>query len=63
MSLTYASYLHLDELLSLQQPRSDPPEHDETLFIVAHQALGVEFLKKSLFHTVFPDLWAIRHKL
>ena len=23
-------------------------------------SLGVEFLKKSLFHPVFPDLWAIR---
>ena len=116
MSLPYASYLNLDELLSLQQPRSDPPEHGATLFIIAHQAyelwfklqlhelvkicadlrnnrlygaigtfwryrhiklversigskkgtggsLGVEFLKKSLFHPVFPDLWAIRHKL
>ena len=38
MSLTYASYLRLDELLSLQQPRSEPPEHDEMLFIIAHQA-------------------------
>jgi len=26
-------------------------------------SLGVEFLKKSLFHPVFPDLWAIRHRL
>lgn len=26
-------------------------------------SLGVEFLKKSLFHPVFPDLWAIRHKM
>jgi tryptophan 2,3-dioxygenase len=26
-------------------------------------SLGVEFLKRSLFHPVFPDLWAIRHKL
>jgi tryptophan 2,3-dioxygenase len=26
-------------------------------------SLGVEFLKKSLFHPIFPDLWAIRHKL
>ena len=24
---------------------------------------GVEFLKKSLFLAVFPDLWAIRHRL
>jgi tryptophan 2,3-dioxygenase len=26
-------------------------------------SLGVEFLKKSLFVPLFPDLWAIRHKL
>jgi tryptophan 2,3-dioxygenase len=26
-------------------------------------SLGVEFLKKSLFHPVFADLWGIRHKL
>jgi tryptophan 2,3-dioxygenase len=24
---------------------------------------GVEFLKRALFHPVFPDLWAIRHEL
>jgi tryptophan 2,3-dioxygenase len=43
MSLTYASYLHVDELLSLQEPRSDPPEHDEMLFIIAHQAYELWF--------------------
>ena len=26
-------------------------------------SLGVEFLKKSLFHPFFADLWAIRHRL
>ncbi|MDH5805758.1 MAG: tryptophan 2,3-dioxygenase family protein [Gemmatimonadota bacterium] len=26
-------------------------------------SLGVEFLKKSLFQPIFPDLWAVRHKL
>ncbi len=26
-------------------------------------SLGVEFLKQSLFHPIFPDLWAIRHNL
>jgi hypothetical protein len=31
---TYGSYLTIDELLSLQQPRSAGPEHDETLFII-----------------------------
>lgn len=37
MSVTYASYLKLDELLRLQRPLSDGPEHDEMLFIVIHQ--------------------------
>jgi tryptophan 2,3-dioxygenase len=43
MSLTYVSYLHLDELLKLQAPRSDPPEHDEMIFIVVHQAYELWF--------------------
>ena len=48
MDLTYSDYLHLDELLALQRPRSDPPEHDETLFIVVHQAYELWF--KLLLH-------------
>jgi tryptophan 2,3-dioxygenase len=48
MSLTYATYLHLDELLALQQPRSEPAEHDETLFIITHQAYELWF--KLLLH-------------
>jgi tryptophan 2,3-dioxygenase len=43
MSLTYADYLHLDELLLLQRPRSEPPEHDEMLFIIVHQAYELWF--------------------
>ncbi len=43
MELTYADYLHLDELLALQRVRSDPPEHDELLFIVVHQAYELWF--------------------
>ena len=35
--MTYAGYLHLDRLLSAQKPVSDPPHHDEMLFIVQHQ--------------------------
>ncbi|HST44978.1 MAG TPA: tryptophan 2,3-dioxygenase family protein, partial [Luteimonas sp.] len=35
--LTYGGYLRLDRLLSAQQPVSDPPHHDEMLFIVQHQ--------------------------
>ncbi|HEX7340371.1 MAG TPA: tryptophan 2,3-dioxygenase family protein [Rhodanobacteraceae bacterium] len=34
--MSYGSYLHLDTLLSAQQPVSDPPYHDEMLFIVQH---------------------------
>ena len=41
--LTYASYLEIDALLSLQKPRSDGPEHDETLFIVIHQVYELWF--------------------
>ena len=33
----YTAYLHLDELLSAQKPLSDPPHHDEMLFIIQHQ--------------------------
>ena len=35
--LTYGGYLHLERLLSAQQLVSDPPHHDEMLFIVQHQ--------------------------
>ena len=35
--ITYGGYLRLDTLLSAQQPLSDPPHHDEMLFIVQHQ--------------------------
>jgi tryptophan 2,3-dioxygenase len=48
MPVTYASYLKLDELLALQQPRSDGPEHDELLFIIIHQVYELWF--KELLH-------------
>jgi tryptophan 2,3-dioxygenase len=35
--MSYGDYLRLDRLLSAQVPRSDPPQHDELLFIVQHQ--------------------------
>jgi len=47
-AVTYASYLKVDELLSLQQPRSTGPEHDEMLFIVVHQVYELWF--KELLH-------------
>ncbi len=42
-ALSYASYLKLPELLSLQQPLSSPTEHDELLFIVIHQVYELWF--------------------
>jgi len=46
--LTYANYLDLEKLLTLQQPRSSPPEHDEMLFIIIHQTYELWF--KQLLH-------------
>jgi tryptophan 2,3-dioxygenase len=43
MTLTYASYLKLDQLLNLQEPRAHPAEHDEMLFIISHQAYELWF--------------------
>ena len=48
--LTYATYLKVDELLALQQPLSDGPEHDEMLFIVIHQVYELWF--KQMLHEV-----------
>ncbi|MGE5179814.1 MAG: tryptophan 2,3-dioxygenase [Bacteroidota bacterium] len=48
MAVTYGSYLKLDELLALQQPLSEGPEHDETLFIVVHQVYELWF--KEMLH-------------
>ncbi len=50
MPVTYSSYLKLDELLALQQPLSEGPEHDETLFIVIHQIYELWF--KELLHEI-----------
>jgi tryptophan 2,3-dioxygenase len=43
VSLTYSSYLKLDELLAAQNPLSEGPEHDELLFIVIHQVYELWF--------------------
>jgi tryptophan 2,3-dioxygenase len=47
-SLTYGTYLDLEKLLTLQKPRSSPPEHDEMLFIIIHQTYELWF--KELLH-------------
>ena len=41
--LNYPSYLALEELLSLQRPRSSPEHPDELLFIIVHQASELWF--------------------
>jgi len=43
MTVTYSSYLKLNELLSLQQPRPGALEHDETLFVIIHQVYELWF--------------------
>jgi len=52
----YTGYLQLDRLLSAQAPLSDPPHHDEMLFIIQHQV--AELWIKLVIHEVSG---AIRH--
>ncbi|MDX1506847.1 MAG: tryptophan 2,3-dioxygenase family protein [Woeseiaceae bacterium] len=46
----YTAYLQLDKLLGAQLPLSDPPHHDEMLFIIQHQV--AELWIKLLIHEV-----------
>jgi len=48
--LTYGSYLRLPDLLSAQHLESDPPAHDELLFITIHQVYELWF--QQLLHEV-----------
>ncbi len=48
--LTYGTYLHVAELLELQCEQSDPPHHDELLFIIIHQVYELWF--KQMLHEV-----------
>jgi tryptophan 2,3-dioxygenase len=71
--LSYGGYLHLDVLLDQQVPESNPPAHDELLFITIHQVYELWF--KQLLHelTTVRDLlldptdghalWTARHRL
>ncbi|HEX6106286.1 MAG TPA: tryptophan 2,3-dioxygenase family protein [Gemmatimonadales bacterium] len=47
---SYTDYLKIDELLALQSPLSEGPEHDEMLFIVIHQVYELWF--KEILHEV-----------
>jgi tryptophan 2,3-dioxygenase len=55
--VTYTTYLKVDELLELQQPLSDGPEHDELLFITIHQVYELWF--KQILH----ELQALQRSL
>jgi len=50
MTLTYGKYLEIPTLLSLQKSLSDPPHHDEPLFIIIHQVYELWF--KLVLHEV-----------
>lgn len=67
MSLTYSSYLKIDELLECQKPLSEGPEHDEMLFIVIHQVYELwfkciihelEYLQQEFDRDDIPDAYA-----
>jgi len=53
--MSYADYLHLDEVLNAQHPRS--PEHNEMLFIVQHQT--TELWMKLLLHELSAAVRAV----
>ena len=74
--LTYGSYLRLAQLLDSQHFESDPPAHDELLFITIHQVYELWFkqllheaetardaLVTTEAHSGGRDLWFVRHLL
>jgi tryptophan 2,3-dioxygenase len=56
--LTYGDYLKLDQLLHAQELRSDPPHHDELLFIIQHQTS--ELWMKLMIHELSAALAFVR---
>jgi len=67
--LTYGSYLRLPQLLDAQHLESDPPAHDELLFITIHQVYELWF--QQLLHEATSardamsrgELWWAQHLL
>jgi tryptophan 2,3-dioxygenase len=57
--LSYAGYLSLEGLLAQQRPLSQPPHHDEMLFIIQHQV--AELWIKLILHELSAALEHIRH--
>ena len=58
--LTYGSYLQLGQLLAAQQLESDPPAHDELLFITIHQVYELWF--QQLLHEATAARDAMLHR-
>ncbi len=56
--MTYGGYLQLERLLSAQRPVSEPPHHDEMLFIIQHQVS--ELWLKLLVHELRAALGHLR---
>jgi tryptophan 2,3-dioxygenase len=56
--MTYGGYLQLPTLLSAQQPLSQPPHHDEMLFIVQHHVS--ELWMKLLIHELQAAIRCLR---
>jgi tryptophan 2,3-dioxygenase len=67
--LTYGSYLRLPQLLDQQRLESDPPAHDELLFITIHQVYELWFqqvlheLTASRNAMLSGELWLAEHLL
>lgn len=70
----YTAYLQLDALLSAQKPLSDPPHHDEMLFIIQHQVAelwmklviheldrAVDWIRQSALSPAIKNLARVRH--
>jgi tryptophan 2,3-dioxygenase len=57
--LSYSGYLSLDGLLTQQRPLSQPPHHDEMLFIIQHQVS--ELWIKLVIHELTAAIDHIRH--
>ncbi|MBS2022785.1 MAG: tryptophan 2,3-dioxygenase [Deltaproteobacteria bacterium] len=56
--MTYTGYLQLDQLLAAQKPLSNPPHHDELLFIIQHQTTELWF--KLMLHELRAALAFVR---
>lgn len=56
--MTYGDYLCLDQLLSAQRTISEPPHHDEMLFIIQHQTS--ELWMKLVIHELSAAIGALK---